>query len=133
MPLGLEAGPRLATRGFFREGMLTEAGELEPPPPPSEARLLTGDFNKLPLGGAWTEEALDSLALPPEPLLVGEGWVTHRGWEGCCRTWVRLRDRSVSLSWVDEVVLRLSLERERLAGGFFWRGDHDPEPDTEPG
>lgn len=55
--------------------------------------------------------------------------------EGCRRTWVRLRERkrSLSVSWTDGADPRLSLEWERLAGGFFSRGEPDREPGPEPG
>lgn len=55
--------------------------------------------------------------------------------EGCRRTWVRLRDRkrSLSVSGMDGVEPRLSLEWERLAGGFFWRGEPDRELGPDPG
>lgn len=55
--------------------------------------------------------------------------------EGCRRTWVRLRDRkrSLSVSLTDGFEPRLSLEWERLAGGFFVRGEPDREPGPELG
>lgn len=133
MPLGFEVGARLRRRGFFKaEGgkmdvkPTPELWPLTPPPlaPPSGVWLPIGDFATLPVCGAWGEEARRLALEQEEGVRVGEG---------CCRTWVRLRDRkrSPSVSRTVAEPPRPSVDCERVAGGFL-RTEAEPEPGREP-